>query len=205
MVAVVTALFAYLVGVCFSLDLSIVPDTIHVLAASLGYGALIVVSTGTLMLAFSSLSRNSRYVGIIWAGFCLVSVVFGAVLKDAVREDWCGIVSYKDNLERLGNRLLQSKEAHERVTPTVAGVSPAPAARGPAVMPAPGAKGVQMKGKRGRPPPPPPPVVTGPGRGPGRPTEIDPPWYWSAGVLAGLFGLSLCILTTRVKSLDRLR
>ena len=31
------------------------------------------------------------------------------------------------------------------------------------------------------------------------------PWTWSAGVLAGLLGLSLCILSTRVKSLDRLR
>ena len=31
------------------------------------------------------------------------------------------------------------------------------------------------------------------------------PWYWSAGVLAGLFGLSVCILNFRIKSLDRLR
>src|SRR5205823_14667024 len=31
------------------------------------------------------------------------------------------------------------------------------------------------------------------------------PWYWSAGILAGLFGLSLWILKTRVRSLDRLR
>ena len=31
------------------------------------------------------------------------------------------------------------------------------------------------------------------------------PWSWSAYVLLGLLGLSLCILTTRVKSLDRLR
>jgi len=31
------------------------------------------------------------------------------------------------------------------------------------------------------------------------------PWTWSAAVLAALFGLSLCILSTRVKSLDRLR
>jgi ABC-2 type transport system permease protein len=204
MAAVVPALFAYFLGVCFSLDLRIVPDTIHVLAASLAYGALIVISTGTLMLAFSSLSRNSRYVGIIWAGFCLVSGVFGAVLKEEVREDWCGIVSYKDNLQRLGNKLLQSQEAHERVMPTVAGGSPAPAASGPPMMAAPSAKGVQVKGKKGRPPPQ-SSAAARPGRGPGRPTEIDPPWYWSAGVLAGLFGLSLCILTTRVKSLDRLR
>jgi hypothetical protein len=31
------------------------------------------------------------------------------------------------------------------------------------------------------------------------------PWYWSAGVLLGLSGLSVCILTFRVKSLDRLK
>ena len=31
------------------------------------------------------------------------------------------------------------------------------------------------------------------------------PWYWSAGVLAALFGLSVCILNYRVKSLDRLK
>ena len=31
------------------------------------------------------------------------------------------------------------------------------------------------------------------------------PWYWSAGVLAGLFGLSACILNFRVRSLDRLK
>ncbi len=46
-------------------------------------------------------------------------------------------------------------------------------------------------------------------RGPGGPSAPDdvspPPWYWSAAVLAGIFGLSLCILTSRVKSLDRLK
>ena len=31
------------------------------------------------------------------------------------------------------------------------------------------------------------------------------PWAWSAGILAGLLGLSVCTLSARVKSLDRLR
>jgi hypothetical protein len=31
------------------------------------------------------------------------------------------------------------------------------------------------------------------------------PWYWSAGVLIGLFGLSACILNLSVKSLDKLK
>jgi hypothetical protein len=31
------------------------------------------------------------------------------------------------------------------------------------------------------------------------------PWYWSAGMLAALLGLSACILNYRVRSLDRLK
>ena len=31
------------------------------------------------------------------------------------------------------------------------------------------------------------------------------PWYWSAGVLIGLFGLSVCMLNFSVKSMDRLK
>ena len=45
----------------------------------------------------------------------------------------------------------------------------------------------------------PPPEAPSPFRGPVY------PWYWSAGVLAGLFGISVWILSLRVKSLDRLR
>jgi hypothetical protein len=31
------------------------------------------------------------------------------------------------------------------------------------------------------------------------------PWYWSAGVLLGVFGISVCVLNLSVKSLDRLK
>ena len=31
------------------------------------------------------------------------------------------------------------------------------------------------------------------------------PWYWSAAVLFGLLGISVCVLNYRVKSLDRLK
>ncbi len=44
------------------------------------------------------------------------------------------------------------------------------------------------------------------GRGPvADVVALAPPWQWSATILAILFGLSLCILSLRVRSLDRLR
>jgi len=54
-VAVAPAVAAYLLGVCFSLDLGVIRDTWRLLPASILYGLVIVVSAGTLMLALSSL------------------------------------------------------------------------------------------------------------------------------------------------------
>jgi ABC-2 type transport system permease protein len=187
-VAVLPAVFAYLLGVCFSLDLSIVPATFRIVAASVGYGLIVVLSAGALMLAFSALSRNSRYVAILWAGFWLVSGAVGAILTEEVREDWCPLISYPQNLTKLGNALLDTDAAYKKMTEMTELIE-----RPPPPMGRPG-RG-KMAGGPMRPPPP----------RDNRRAEPDPPWYWSAGVLAGLFGFSLCILMTRVKSLDRLR
>jgi ABC-2 type transport system permease protein len=72
-VAVGPAVFAYLIGVCFSLDLGVVVDTYPVLLGSVAYGLIITLSAGTLMLALSSLSRRSLYVGIAWFALWWVS------------------------------------------------------------------------------------------------------------------------------------
>ena len=79
-VAVLPAVAAYVLGVCFSLDLSVIRDTWRLLPASILYGLVIVVSAGTLMLALSSLSRRSLYVGIAWVGLWIISSAVAGVL-----------------------------------------------------------------------------------------------------------------------------
>ena len=79
-VAVAPAVAAYALGVCFSLDLGVIRDTWRVLPASILYGLVMVVSAGSLMLALSSLSRRSLYVGIAWAGLWVVSSAVAGVL-----------------------------------------------------------------------------------------------------------------------------
>jgi hypothetical protein len=79
-VAVGPALFAYIVGVCFSLDLSVIKDTYRVLLASIVYGLVITLSVGTLMLALSSLSRRSLYVGMAWFGLWWISAAVAGIL-----------------------------------------------------------------------------------------------------------------------------
>jgi ABC-2 type transport system permease protein len=77
---VVPALAAYLLGLAFSLDLSVIRDTHRIVWASLGYGLVIIVSAGTLMLALSALSRRTIYVGLTWAGLCFVSLTVSSIL-----------------------------------------------------------------------------------------------------------------------------
>ena len=79
-VAVLPAAAAYVLGVCFSLDLTVVRDTWRLLPASILYGLVIVVSAGTLMLALSSMSRRSLYVGLTWVGLFLIGWVVAGVL-----------------------------------------------------------------------------------------------------------------------------
>jgi ABC-2 type transport system permease protein len=79
-VAVGPALLAYIVGVCFCLDLSVIKDTYPVLLGSLAYGLIVTLSVGTLVLALSSLTRRTLYVGITWAGLWLISASVGGLL-----------------------------------------------------------------------------------------------------------------------------
>ena len=266
-IAVVPAAIAYAIGACFSLDLSVVKDTWHVLLASVAYGAVITLSVGTFILALSSLSRRSMYIGITWAGIWIITSIIGVTLstwhrestrhsvreaeiqrwvaehppppgmqlngtfpvteqrasgglkfvgvapdqqavanswyqarmqaenqawakahlpnREVERSDWGPLLSYVSNLERISDALLNTDGAW-------VGVGKA-----------------QMQAQKMFMP-----------RGHGSPHGVLPeaderiyanervyqyPWTWSAGVLAGIVGLSVCILLRRVKSLDRLK
>ncbi len=81
-VSIAPAVAAYLLGVAFSFDTNVVGDTGRILLASIGYGAVVCVSAGTLMLAISSLSRNSRMVGAFWVGLWVIGPVAGQILSE---------------------------------------------------------------------------------------------------------------------------
>jgi len=237
-VAVAPAVAAYLLGVCFSLDLGVIRDTWRLLPASILYGLVIVVSAGTLMLALSSLSRRSLYVGIAWVGLWVISSAVAGVLSgihqkslydtvwreemardkvvspdnqppdrkylisgelgqrvrvrmeraeaEAAPTNWRPLFSYTSNLERLGEALLNTDAAWVEIGRAI---EVPRAAIGP-LLPGGGARAnsAQINNRR-------------------LADRLVPqyPWIWSAGVLAGLLGLSIWILTRRVKTLDRLQ
>ena len=189
MIVIVPSVVAYVFGVLFSSDFSVIGDTFHLLFVSVVFGIIISVSCGMLILAMSSLSRNSRYVSAFWVAFVLVgSVIYGILSEanqdelrraawergsfatpddlatlelEASKSDWRPLVSYTANLSRLGQHLLGVDDIWQRVG---------------------GGRGLFAN-------------VAGP----------QYPWYWSAILLTFLFLLSACVLTRQVKSLDRLK
>jgi ABC-2 type transport system permease protein len=209
-VMIIPVLLAYGIGVAFSLDPLVLRDTWRVLVGSLLLAVIVVVSAGTLILAISSLSRNSRYVGAMWIGIWMISEISAGVLDQTIHREWCPLLSYTANLGRVREALLDTGTAWHKVDvlfrksrdQILRAGRPGPFGRG--------RKGFNVSVDQ-RPPalPPPPPSpreADGTSRG-GQDAEQTPsyPWQWSAGVLAGLAALSLWILATRVRSLDRLR
>jgi ABC-2 type transport system permease protein len=234
LVTVGPAVAAWLLGGLFSLDFGVFLATGRILFGVIVYGLTASLSAGLLMLALSSLSRNSRYVAISWAGLWLITGIVSTSLRTAheqnyylrmfeadrgrrfvpvhdqaaavreaeesrqarrrVREelapsfenDWRPLVSYPQNLLRLGDALIGTDEARDRFDAlrTKARTMPArPAGPGRQAARQPYEDDYDLM----------------------RPPESRWPWYWSAAVLLALAGASLWILHTRVKTLDRLR
>lgn len=141
-VTIVPAIVAYVLGLLFSLDIGILKDTFPLLVASVAYGLVIAASAGTLILALSSLSRSSRYVAMFWLAAWLGSGAISGVLQgidheqrrhaagpfgggdssafvekelEAARTNWRPLVSYTANLARVGEEMLGTPEAWDKL------------------------------------------------------------------------------------------
>jgi ABC-2 type transport system permease protein len=216
LVMILPSLIAYALGLLFSMDITILWDTFPLLLACVAYGAVIVLSAGTLILALSSLSRNSRYVALFWVGIWFVSMLVGSILNGVASEQR-RMRHYQTQAalqaRQVGNRPMNQAEmrawqdgmrkaeadfhaeqlelARSDWKPMVSYV--ANLARVGRQLLRTDAAWAEWRRVA-----PPNPRVMG---------NIDPqyPWYWSAGLLAGLLGLSAWILNSRIRSLDRLK
>jgi hypothetical protein len=143
-------------------------------------------------LALSSLSRSSRYVALFWIGMWFVTSSVATVLSaisfeqqfhDRHRAEVAGEAT-PDELaadQRDWRPLISYTANLRRIGEQLMGTGEA------------WTKIMQIHPERHRDDR--LRVVLGP----------RSPWYWAAGVLLALAGLSICILNLRIKSLDRLK
>lgn len=210
------ALVAYLVGVGFSLDFSVVSDTWRLLVGIILYGLLVAVICGIVMLGFSSLSKNSRVVAVIWFGLLILGNTIRANVEEMgrhgvdVNPSWQA-VSFVGDLHRLRQVIFDTESARDQIARAYQDTLNA----------------ARDRMMQGGPFGPRPRLFGPPSHPPGFQSSVESstdsdiddlitrpffqwlvspyPWTVSASVLAGLCGLSLCILASRVRSLDRLR
>ena len=222
LVIIVPSLLAYALGLLFSLDLTILRDTYRLLFASLAYGLVIILSAGMLILALSSLSRNSRYVALFWLAVWIISAVVGIILN-VTDQNQRRQASYNrtmaapaaprapddpdsknarksrrmDSEQRRQARANFAKEEEEHSK-----TNWRPIVSYQANLSRIGSEllGTEAAWKTLSALP----IARG-HRISDSESDTSYPWYWSGAVLAGLFVLSAGILSLSVRSLDRLR
>ncbi len=209
------AVLAWILGVLFSLKLSIVVEVFPLLWGSILVSLIIALSYGLLILALSSLSRNSRYVSMMWFGFWMLSkFLFLLLFISSGYQEWANLASFTKNVQRIQEHVMDTEGAWQKIDQGYKiaqdAIKKAGAGKIDGFLPG------QSNRRRG--PMSPERIEEADGRigltvfSDGnnkfvRSSEIRSlyPWWWSALTLLGLGVLSLCILLYRVKSLDRLR
>lgn len=221
LVVIAPSLIAWILGLLFSLDFSLIRDTFPLLLASMLYGLVITVSAGLLILALSSVSRSSRYVAMLWVGLWFVSAIVATVLQGVdqqqrrqeayqrVRIDYPRADSRTPRADatrrqqQWSSQFQHMREEMDKAEIAAAKTNWRPMVSYVANLDRVGQHllGTEKRWKSI--------AMLSPAEQRDRllltfgPHQY--PWYWSAFVLVGLFGFSVCILNLRVRSLDRLR
>ncbi|ADV62692.1 hypothetical protein Isop_2112 [Isosphaera pallida ATCC 43644] len=190
---------AYVLGVAFSLEASVLTDTFGLLLNATLYCVLIIVIAGLLILAISSLTRNSRYTGLIWIGLWLVSDGVADVLTISVRQPWCHLVSLPKNFEAIRIHLMDADVSWEKLQAVLPQTPPGGG---------PGGRGRNQGPFGSRPTTLPPEAIeqSEEERAIQALLQVErPDWTQSLATLLGLSAVSALILSTRIRGLDRLK
>ena len=204
LVLIVPAVIAYIFGLLFSVDLTVVRDTLGILIGAVAYGLLISISAGLLILALSALSRNSRHVALLWLGLWFVGNIGSSVLS-AVHQQQRRYTDHPPPVSHLSaphGAVARSRPATHEPVPTshnwraLLSYTTNLSRVGAHLL---GTNTAWKKLSLLE------PTASSQHRLLVRLGGPWYPWYWSAVVLAVLSGLSLCILNLSIRSLDRLK
>jgi ABC-type transport system involved in multi-copper enzyme maturation permease subunit len=115
MVTVIPTLVLYGLSVLASPSIETLAQTWTVVPRVLVYSVLLMLATGAPMLALSSLTHNTRFLGFLWAGIWIMSHVASGVLSlaltvgrgaEEIGHNWTGLLSCLKNLDSIAFRLL---------------------------------------------------------------------------------------------------
>ncbi len=103
----VPGMLLFFLAVLFKSDASFLEQNYWVPASVLGYSLLIIATYSVVMLAVSSLSKSSRFAGIVFAALFFFSRIFYQILSVVLRSTRVAWVSLSNNLTQIGDYLFQ--------------------------------------------------------------------------------------------------
>lgn len=113
------AILLLLVQIMFAGTLAFVRDNVFLLPAITLFALLQVLVSAMTMLALSSMSKSSRFVGIMYAGLIFFSAAMFQALRGITgRSSWAWL-SPTDTLEQIGTYIFRTEPAFE-LSPLVA-------------------------------------------------------------------------------------
>ena len=187
MVIIVPSLIAYVLGMAFSLDVTILRDTFPLLLSVIAYGVVIAVSAGTLILALSvavaELAHRRPVLGrpMVREQRHRIDAQHRYMFEQRRSGEGASSSSQRNSMRKTGVRCFLTP----RTCPGLAAI---------------------VGDRR---------LLAKTGGSCSRPAwremllwcSLGPqyPWYWSAEVLVVLLLISACIMHFRVRSLDRLK
>jgi ABC-2 type transport system permease protein len=103
----VPAVLLLCVQVVFAGNFAFVVANAYLLPAITLYSAIEVVMVSTAMLALSSLSTNSRFVGILYTGLIFFTAALSGVLRFITASTSLSWISFSNNLTQVGDAIFR--------------------------------------------------------------------------------------------------
>lgn len=114
-VTMLPALALYGISVAFSPGVDTIAQTIGIVPRIALFSGVVMLGTGSMVLALSSLTRNPRFLGFAWVGMWVMSSVVSTILSHALfprfgpgadtvdlANDWTGLLSLLANFNSIG-------------------------------------------------------------------------------------------------------
>jgi ABC-2 type transport system permease protein len=101
------AVLLLLVQVLFAGSLAFVVEHLYLLPAITLFSLVQAASVGLAMLALSSLSKSSRYVGVLYAGLIFFSQALYAVVRGLTRDSRFAFLSVGADLQQVGDLIFR--------------------------------------------------------------------------------------------------
>ena len=103
---IVPGIALFLEKVVFSENMDFLKDNYWLPGSIVLYSLTLMIPTGLLILALSSITRNSRYAAISFVTILMGTHILSRILKQLLRLKSADFISYQSNMDILGKRLF---------------------------------------------------------------------------------------------------